>query len=105
MDLSADIDALPWKVNQVDYILHVPAGVSLVASISVPVWLTTVETFTLIDDAQPGEYHSETIVQTRSGNASVTAHSILLSATGVQLDLQSATGVEGTPIHIYVHVP
>jgi hypothetical protein len=79
--------------------------VSLVAAIATPAWLTTVETFTLIDDAPPGEYNSETTAYTSKGNASVTANSVLLSATGVQLDLQSAAGVERQPIHIYVHTP
>lgn len=105
MDLSADIGTFPWRVERVDYVLHVPEGVSLVASIATPTWLTTVETFTLIDDAQPGEYRSVTTAYTRNGNASVTAHSLLLSATGIQLDMVSAAGNEGQPIHITIHVP
>jgi hypothetical protein len=105
LDLSADISVLPWRVEQVDYVLHVPEGVSLVLSIATPTWLTTIETFTLIDDAPPGEYHAETTVYTRNGNASVTAHTILVSALGVQLDMVSTPGFEGQVLHTYVHVP
>lgn len=105
LDLSANISVLPWKVEQVDYVLHVPEGVSLVLSIATPTWLTTVETFTIIDDAAPGEYHSETTVYTTNGNATVTAQTILVSALGLQLDIASAPGVEGQVIHNYVHVP
>lgn len=105
LDLSADINVLPWKVEQVDYVLHVPEGVSLVLSVATPTWLTTVETFTVIDDAPPGVYHSETTVYTKSGSATVTANTILLSALGLQLSFSSAPGVEGEVIHNYVYVP
>jgi hypothetical protein len=105
MDLSADISTLPWQVQRVDYVLHVPEGVSLVLAIHTPTWLTSTETFTLYDDAPPGEYHSETTVYTSKGNATVTAKTILLSALGVQLDFASVPGVEGQIIHTYLHVP
>lgn len=105
MDLSADIGSLLWQVEQVDYVLHVPEGVSLVTAIATPSWPTTVETFTLIDDAPPGEYHSEITAHTTLGNAAVTGNSVLLSATGVQLDVQAVAGFEGQPIHIYVYTP
>jgi hypothetical protein len=105
MDISADISVFPWKVTHVDYVLHVPEGVSLVLAIHTPTWLTSIESFTVIDDAPPGEYHTETVVHTTTGSASVTAHTILLNALGIQLDLASAPGVEGQVIHNYVHVP
>lgn len=105
MDLSADISVYPWQVQQVDYTLHVPAGVSLVAVIPTPLWVTTIETFNLVDDAPPGEYHSVTTVYTSKRRAQVTANNILLSATGIQLDLQSASGIERRPIHIFMHTP
>ena len=105
LDLSADISVLPWNVTHVDYVLHVPEGVSLVSSISTPTWLTSIETFSIIDDAAPGEYHTETTVHTTTGSATVTANTVLLSPLGVQLDLASAPGVEGQVIHNYVYVP
>jgi hypothetical protein len=105
LDLSADISVFPWRVEQVDYVLHVPEGVSLVLSIATPTWLTTIETFTVIDDAPPGEYHSETTVYTKNGNATVTAHTLLLSALGLHLGFSSAPGVEGQVIHNYINVP
>lgn len=105
LDLSADISTLPSEVEQVDYILHVPQGVTLVTAIATPSWPTTIETFTLYDDALPGEYHSETIVTTTAGDATVTAHTILLSATGAQLNAISVSGVEGQLLHAYVNAP
>jgi hypothetical protein len=105
LDLSADIGVPLWEVEQVDYILHVPQGVNLVTSIATPSWPTTIETFTLYDDAPPGEYHSETIVYTTGDNIPVTAHTILLSALGLQLDAVSVPGFEGQVLHAYVNVP
>lgn len=105
LDLSADISVLPWQVEHVDYILHVPQDVSLVASIATPSWPTAVETFTLYNDAPSGEYHTETIVYTSQGNAAATAHTILLSIVGIQLDSVSVSGMEGEILHAYVHVP
>lgn len=105
LDLSADIGVPLWEVEQVDYTLHVPQGVNLVASIATPSWPTTIETFTFYDDAPPGEYHSETIVHTTGDNVPVTAHTILLSVLGFQLDAVSVPGFEGQVLHAYVYVP
>jgi len=105
LDLSADIGVPLWEVEQVDYILHVPQGVSLAASIATPSWPTTIETFTLYDDAASGEYHTETIVYTTSSDVPVTAHTILLSVLGLQLDAASVPGFDGQILHAYVNAP
>ena len=103
LDLSADVEAPLWQVTNVDYTLHVPQGVSLVAAISTPAWPTTVETFTLIDDGAPGEYHAKTVARTTLGNAKVQAHTILVSALGQQLDYDTAAGRERQVLHTYVY--
>ncbi|MFZ0548627.1 MAG: hypothetical protein WAM60_24470 [Candidatus Promineifilaceae bacterium] len=105
MDLSADISAFPWKVRHVDYVLHVPEDVSMVASVSTPTWVTSIETFTVINDAPPGEYHTETTVHTAMGGATVTAHTVLVSALGLHLASASTPGHEGEALHTYLNVP
>ncbi|MCI0647751.1 MAG: hypothetical protein L0332_17150 [Chloroflexi bacterium] len=105
LDLSADIGVFLWNVQNVDYVLHVPEGVTLVASISTPAWPTTLETFTLYSDNPPGEYHSITTVYTNQGNATVTAHTVLLSALGLQLDAVSVPGVEQQALYAYLNTP
>ncbi|MCI0393511.1 MAG: hypothetical protein L0322_01050 [Chloroflexi bacterium] len=105
LDLSADINTWLWNVEEVDYVLHVPAGVSLVASIGTPTWLTSQETFTLYADSPPGEYHTETIVHTTQGSVAVTAHTILISALGIHLDSGSASGLVDQILHVYMNVP
>jgi hypothetical protein len=43
VDLSADIDTLPWNVTNVYYTLHVPEGLNTLLVIRTPTWLTTIE--------------------------------------------------------------
>lgn len=105
LDLSADIGVFLWNVQQVDYVLHVPQGVTLVASIATPAWPTAIETFTLYSDTPPGEYRSETTVYTTQGNAAVTAHTVLLAPLGLQLDAESIPGVEQQVLTAYLNVP
>lgn len=105
MDISADISTWPWRVQRVDYILHAPEGVELVAAVGTPTWLTSQETFTFYADQAAGEYHIETIVHTNQGNASVTANTILVSALGLHLDSESVPGAEGQVLHAYLTTP
>lgn len=106
LDLSASLDTSLFNVKQVDYVLHVPEGVSVIAAIHTPAWLTTVETFTAYDDSPPGVYHSETIAKTHNNSTvAVTAHTILVSALGVHLDTGSTPGFTGETLHVYLNVP
>lgn len=105
LDLSAGISTFPWNVERVDYVLHVPEGVGLVASVATPAWLTSKETFTFYADGAPGEYHTETTVYTNQSNTAVSAETILLSALGVQLDLSSVPGTAGQTLHTYLTAP
>ncbi|MBC7811746.1 MAG: hypothetical protein H7175_11395 [Burkholderiales bacterium] len=94
MDISADIGTLLWNVQEVHYTLHVPEGVRAILVVQTPTWITSRETFTLIDDLAPGQYETSAIAYTRSGNASVTLNALLLSVNGLRLDYRSADGVE-----------
>jgi hypothetical protein len=105
MDISADVGTFPWNVQRVDYVLHAPAGTELVLAVGTPTWLTSQETFTFYADGEPGEYHVETTVYTRYGGATVTANSILVSASGVHLDSASTPGYEAQVLHTYLTVP
>lgn len=105
MDIGANINVFPWNVQRVDYVLHVPAGVQMVVAIHTPTWLTSQETFTFYADQEPGQYHVETIVHTTSGNASVTATTLLLSVLGLHLDNAAVSGSEGQVLHAYLTTP
>jgi hypothetical protein len=94
MDISADIGTLLFNVQEVHYTLNVPEGVSAVLIIRTPTWLTSRETFTVIDNQPAGQYETSTIAYTRAGNASVTLNALLLSVNGLRLDYHSANGVE-----------
>jgi len=94
LDISTDIGTLLWNVQEVHYTLHVPEGVSAILVVQTPTWITSRETFTLIDDLAPGQYETSAIAYTRSGNASVTLNALLLSVDGLRLDYRSADGVE-----------
>lgn len=98
LDISTDIGALLWNVQEVHYTLHVPEGVSAVLVVQTPTWITSRETFTLIDDQAPGQYETSAIAYTTTNNASVTLNALLLSVNGVRLDYRSANGVEGETI-------
>jgi len=102
LDLSAEISTLLINVEEIHYELHIPVGVSAVAWIHTPAWLTSQETFTIIADQPPGVYEAYTIGRTRSGRATVTAYLTLLTATQIKLDFASASGPEDFPVFLRV---
>jgi hypothetical protein len=103
MDFGATITTLPMFVTEVHYELHVPAGVSLVAVIHTPTWLTSQETFTFYADQPAGQYTIITTVHTSVGNTSVVADGTLISPFGLRLDRGTAPGVEGSPITLVLN--
>src|SRR4029079_1830933 len=50
VDVSADIETLPFNVTEVHYTLHIPEGLSAVLIVHTPTWLTSTETFTIYAD-------------------------------------------------------
>ena len=99
VDLSADIDALPWNVTNVTYTLHVPKGLNALLIIRTPAWLTTIERFQIIDDQAQGHYDSTTVVKTNNGIVRVTAKLLVRLAFG------SANGVTGQSLRVQAAIP
>jgi len=96
LDISADVGALLWDVEEVHYTLHIPEGLHMVASVSTPNWPTTVERFDVFADNPPGVYTSTTTVYTREENTPVTAN-FLVNSTYRTLD-----GVSGQPLTVEI---
>lgn len=100
VDLSADIDTLPWNVTNVDYTLHVPKGLNALLIIRTPAWLTTVERFTIIADQPSGRYDATAQVKTKTkGDVAVTANLL------VRLSFASAMGMTNQRLRVLVTVP
>ncbi len=96
IDVSADIEVLPFRVREVHYTLHVPQGLYPILVVHTPTWLTSVETFTFYDDMQPNEFKSTTTVHTSKENVGVTARMLVNLGTGQK------RGLEGEPLTIHL---
>ncbi len=96
LDISADIGALLWDVEDVHYDLHIPKGLSVVVSVSTPNWPTTVEHFTVYADNPPGTFTSTTTVFTREENTPVTANFL------VNTIYRTLDGVSGQPLTVEI---
>lgn len=94
VDVSADIETLPFRVTEVHYTLHIPEGLTPILIIHTPTWLTTTETFTIFSDMPPNRYSSETTVSTVSSNIGVTARMLVNLGTG------KAQGFSGQALRI-----
>ncbi|HVU11189.1 MAG TPA: hypothetical protein VHD90_07915 [Phototrophicaceae bacterium] len=103
LDLGASISVLPWQVREVHYELHVPVGVSMIAAIRTPAWLTSQETFAVVADQQPKQYEAITTVYTSDGNAQVTADTTLVSLLNIKLGHYSVSGLEGRALALWFH--
>lgn len=100
LDIGASISGLPFDVTEVHYELHVPQGVKLVLAIHTPAWLTSQETFKVIDDQGPKQYQVTTTAHTKNGDADVTADTLLVSALKIKLGFYSVSGEEGEALTV-----
>lgn len=100
LDIGASISVLPFDVTEVHYELHVPQGVSALLTVHTPAWITSQETFTLIDDMPARQYKVTTTAHTKAGDADVTADTVLVSALKLKLGAYSASGSEGEPLTV-----
>jgi hypothetical protein len=91
MDFGANIATLPWNVQEVHYELHIPAGVSLVAAVHTPTWISSRESFTIYADQPDGQYIVKAIVGTQQSNVSVNLDATLLSLNLQNLHLGTYT--------------
>lgn len=96
VDVSASIDALLWDVEEVRYVVHIPAGLSVVAAVSTPNWPTTIERFVVYADKAPGQFSTTTTVFTRQNDTPVTATMI------VNLIVKSKSGKSGQALPINI---
>lgn len=79
LDVIADIDTSLLGVNSVNYVVHGPPGVKMVLVVRTPSLLYK-EYFTYKDDAQPGQYITETLVKTTK-TVKVTSRTTLVKVT------------------------
>ena len=94
VDVSADIETLPFRVTEVHYTLHIPEGLTPILVVHTPTWLTTTETFTIFSDMPANRYSSETTVSTLASSVGVTARMLVNLGTG------QASGVSGQSLRI-----
>lgn len=80
--VTVDIATVARNVKTISYSVHAPAGVKLVRVVypTFPHFLGR-EQFAFNDDAQPGEYRTDTVVYTRAKEVSVRATSLLSTSS------------------------
>jgi hypothetical protein len=96
IDLSADVDAMLWDIDTVNYTLHVPQGLTAILVIRTPNWPGTKETFRIISDQPPKTFDSTTTVYTKRKGIGVTANLL------VNLQFAAARGWDGQPLKVGV---
>ena len=80
MTITVDIDADVSAVKSIIYTVSVPKGVKLVKAVYTPFpGFTGKEKLQVQDDAQAGQYVSDTVVQTVNNNTRVVATTYLFS--------------------------
>ena len=89
LDVSVEIGVSVSKVETIEYVVHGPRGVRLVAAISTPtLGFAGKEVFTYFDDAAPGQYITDSFVATRVDGIRVTSYTTfagLGASTGLGL--------------------
>jgi hypothetical protein len=85
-----DIDTEESQVQNVNYVLHVPAGVKVTKVVFTAGGIGRKETYKSIQDSPDYTYTTETTVTTRGGPFAVTATSSLISGV-----IASASGFNG----------
>jgi hypothetical protein len=92
LDVSVAISTNVSNVTDIQYVVHGPSTVRLVSAIRTPtLGFTGKELFTYYADAQPGQYVTETLVQTTFDRIGVTAYTTFSKVTlgyGPPLTLQ-----------------
>jgi hypothetical protein len=96
IDMSATIGTSLLHVQQVDYTLHAPQGTALLLVVRTPDWPTTIENFSFVADAAPGEYNTNTVIYTTDTDVAVTA------STSVGLRSRSASGWDRQDLQVHI---
>jgi hypothetical protein len=92
LDLSTFVDDSLSDVRQINYTVHVPAGVREVVVLS----LGPTETLQVVDDNPSGTYDTTTWVDTATMGVGATATTTIVSPLGLPLGLLGAGSVSGT---------
>jgi hypothetical protein len=75
LDVSVEIDVSVSNVETIQYVVHGPRGVRLVAAISTPtIGFNGKELFTYVEDAGPNQYITDTFVTTKPDGIRVTSY-------------------------------
>lgn len=96
IDVSATIYDTAADVKGITYVLHGPTGTAF-STVTWPAWdqFTARETFRYVADQAPGQYRTDTLVQTGSA-AQVTAYTDVSDQ-----DMYAASGVSGQVISVH----
>lgn len=103
--ITVDIEASVSDLKSIAYVVHVPAGVSMLSYLATPLTgFDGKERVSVVDDAADGQYAADVLVKTTVKGASVTVN-MTLQDTGsdgqqAELQTQSADGISGE--HIFV---
>jgi hypothetical protein len=97
VQLEADIADSVSDVQHVDYLLHAPAGTSVVSVVYSGDVPANQESFEFTADGGPNGYHTATTVTTGASNVTVTATTTLPGA-----DTDSTQGQSGQTLHCHV---
>lgn len=103
LSLSANIGTRLNDVEEVHYTLHLPADVTVEQVVGTPRWPNTLETFTALQDGNPGEYRTETIVHTSEEDIPVTARIRVMGVGGNVTDTED--GFESQSLQLVVPIP
>jgi hypothetical protein len=94
LTLAADVYADPGQLQDVEYILHVPNGVT-VQSVTYDPQYASIEKVTVVSDAQGSRYWATTEADVSSGWAFVQTTGTRLNGT-----LAKGVGITGWPIFL-----
>src|SRR5437588_438844 len=99
LDLQAGISDTLSDVKSVAYVVHAPAGTSVLAAINLDPLFGVHGTLKFYADNPPGVYDLHTTVTTGKSGVSVTADAIVVSVLGLALAAPTVSGLSGQTLH------
>jgi hypothetical protein len=102
LDLQAGISDNLSDVGSVSYVVHAPAGTSVISVLNLDPLLGVHGTLKFYADNPAGVYDLYTTVYTNRSIVAVTADEIVVSPLGVAVAAPSVSGVSGQTLHAHV---
>lgn len=102
LDLQAGISDNLSDVKNVAYVVHAPAGTSLLSVVNLDPLLGVPGTLKFYADNPSGVYDLYTTVYTGKSGIAVTADEVVVSPLGVALAAPSVSGLSGQTLHTRV---